>query len=158
MQIDLTKLFNNSVQTLNILEDVNIPQSFLSDSLLEDLKNIRLKAKIFFDDENNLILKGLIEGKMILKDDVTLEPFEYNFSSDLEEILDKKENILDITDILWHNILVEIPSKVRNTDEDIELSGNGWRLISESQYEKERSKINNPFANLQELINEKEEK
>ena len=95
---------------------------------------------------------------MILKDDITLEPVEYKFNSELEEILEKNKNILDITDILWQNILVEIPSKVRSTDEDITLEGNGWRVISEEQFNKERNNSNNPFANLDELLNTKEDR
>ena len=104
--------------------------------------------------------KGIAFKKltMILKDDLTLEPVEYQFNTELEEILEKKQNILDITDILWQNILVEIPSKVRSTDEDINLEGNGWRVISEEQFQKERNKSNNPFANLDELLNTKEDR
>ena len=85
---------------------------------------------------------------MLLNDDVTLEPVEYHFGTEIEEILNKSENKLDITDILWQNILVEIPSKVRSTDEDIELSGDGWRVISEEKYNLERNKMDNPFQNL----------
>ena len=95
---------------------------------------------------------------MILKDDITLEPVEHNFIIELEEILEKSKNILDITDILWQNILVEIPSKVRSTDEDINLEGNGWRVISEEQFNKERNNSNNPFANLDELLSTKEDR
>ena len=62
-------------------------------------------------------------------------------NKDVNEILEKSKNILDITDILWQNILVEIPSKVRSTDEAINLEGNGWRVISEEQFMKERKKL-----------------
>ena len=95
---------------------------------------------------------------MVLKDDITLEPVDYEFMAELEEILEKSKNILDITDILWQNILVEIPSKVRSTDEDINLEGNGWRVISEDRFNQERNKSNNPFANLDELLNTKEDR
>ena len=74
------------------------------------------------------------------------------------KILEKKQNLLDITDILWQNILVEIPSKVRSTDEDVNLEGDGWRVISEEQFNLERNKANNPFANLDELLNTKEDR
>ena len=75
-----------------------------------------------------------------------------------EEILDKLQNTIDITDVLWQNILVEIPSKVRTTDEDIEIYGEGGRVITEEQFAKEMAKSNNPFSNLEELLNKKEEK
>lgn len=157
MKIDLTKLLNNYISSLNINDTINIPKEVYQSSLIDALKDTSLSGKITFDEENNLILTGTIKGAMVLKDDLTLEPVEYHFTSDLEEILDKNENILDITDVLWQNILVEIPSKVRSTDEDIELSGDGWRVISEETFLNIRKNANNPFANLEDLLKTKEE-
>lgn len=158
MQIDITKLLNGYIDTIEINEKVNIPENVLETSLITELKNVNLTGDIVLDEEDNLNLTGKLSGTMILKDDITLEPVEYKFNSELEEILEKNKNILDITDILWQNILVEIPSKVRSTDEDITLEGNGWRVISEEQFNKERNNSNNPFANLDELLNTKEDR
>ena len=158
MNIDLTKLLTSRVSSINVSNEVIIPKDFLENSLIDDLENIILTAKIYYDEEDNIVLNGNIEGIMILKDDITLEPVKHKFTTEIEEILDKNQNILDITEILWQNILVEIPSKVRATDEDIELSGDGWRVISEEKYIKERKEANNPFANLNELLKTKEDK
>lgn len=158
MKIDVTKLLTNITDILEIDNEVNIPSTFLSDSLIYDLKNIILKGELSIDEDNNLILTGNLKGIMILKDDITLEPVECKFSTELEEKLEKNTNQLDITEILWQNILVEIPSKVRSTNEDIELKGEGWRVISEETFNKERNQRNNPFSNLNELLNTKEEK
>jgi len=158
MQIDLTKLLNSYIDTIEINEKVNIPENLLETSLITALKDVNLTGDISLNEDDNLNLTGKLSGIMILKDDITLEPVEYNFNTELEEILEKNKNILDITDILWQNILVEIPSKVRSTDEDINLEGNGWRVISEEQFIKERNNSNNPFANLDELLNTKEDR
>ena len=158
MQIDLTKLLTNIVSSINIDSEVNIPKDLLINSLIDDLENIMLTGKIYFDDEDNLCLKGTLSGTMILKDDITLEPVKYNFSTEIEEFLSNNQNILDITEILWQNILVEIPSKVRATDKDIFLSGNGWRVISEEKYNKVRKETNNPFEKLSGLLEAKEDK
>ncbi len=158
MVIDLTRLLTNQTSSININNSVNIPKDLLTNSLIKDLSNIAFVGKVRFDEEDNLTLTGKLTGKMILNDDITLEPVEYNFDTEIEEILDKNQNILDITEILWQNILVEIPSKVRATDEDIELSGNGWRVISEQKYQEERNKSNNPFQSLDELLKTKEDK
>ena len=158
MQIDLTKLLNSYIDNIEINSEVNIPTSLLESSLITELKNVNLNGDITLNEDNNLNLTGELSGIMILKDDITLEPVEYKFATNLEEILEKSKNILDITDVLWQNILVEIPSKVRSTDEDINLEGDGWRVISEEQFMKERSKSNNPFANLDELLNTKEDR
>ena len=158
MQIDIKRLIINYIDKLKINEEVNIPENLLQSSLITELKNIHLDGELFIDEEDNLNLIGKLSGTMVLKDDITLAPVEYQFDAEIEEILEKNKNILDITDILWQNILVEIPSKVRSTDEDINLEGDGWRVISEEQFNKERSKSNNPFANLDELLNTKEDR
>ena len=158
MQVDLTKLLTNQTSSITINNDVIIPNELLNNSLIDNLKNIKLSGKISFGEEDNLLLNGKLTGTMILKDDITLEPVEYNFDTEIEENLDKNQNILDITEVLWQNILVEVPSKVRNTQEEVNLSGDGWRVISEDKYNEERNNHNNPFANLGELLNIKEDK
>ena len=46
---------------------------------------------------------------------------------------------------LWQNILVEVPLRAVNPkNENISLSGDGWRLISEEEVKTE----NNPFMDL----------
>ena len=158
MQIDITKLLNSYIDEQEVNGLIEIPQNLISSSLITELKNIQIDGELFLDEDDNLNLTGKLTGTMILRDDITLEPVEYNFDTNLEEILEKKQNILDITDILWQNILVEIPSKVRSTDEDINLEGDGWRVISEERFNQERNKLNNPFANLDELFNTKEDR
>ena len=158
MQIDITKLLTNKVNKLIINEHIDIPNDLLNDSRIDMLKDVLLDAKVYIDEDDELAINGTITGIMLLKDDLTLEPVEYRFIADLEENIDKLENILDITDILWQNILVEVPSKVRSNLEEVNLSGDGWRVISEDEFNRERSKNNNPFTNLGELLNTKEDK
>ena len=158
MEINLTKLLTKESNYINVNEEVNIPKELMTGSLIDNLNNVILNGKVKFDSEDELVLTGNLTGTMVLKDDITLEPVNYEFATEIEEFLDKNQNILDITEILWQNILVEIPSKVRATDEDIELHGDGWRVISEEKFIKERNSANNPFAELNELINTKEDK
>lgn len=158
MQIDISKLLIRHIDSIKINNIINIPKDLVKNTLIEELKDINFNGEIYLDEDNKINLVGKLNGIMILLDDITLEPFEYHFDTEIEEILEKSKNILDITDILWQNILVEIPSKVRSTDEVINLEGNGWRVISEEQYELERSNHNNPFANLNELLSKKEDR
>ena len=158
MKIDITRLLNSYIDTQEVTGLVDIPENLISSSLITKLKNTQIDGELFLDEDDNLNLTGTLTGTMILKDDITLEPVEYNFDTFFEEILEKKQNLLDITEILWQNILMEIPSKVRSTDEDINLEGDGWRVISEERFNQERNKSNNPFANLDELLNTKEDR
>ena len=158
MQIDLTKLLTNRVSTLHIDDSVTIPKDLFTDSRIDDLKNVTILGDIKYKEDDSLVLTAKLKGTMVLEDDLTLEQVDYEFDIDIEENLDKNQNILDITDVLWQNILVEVPSKVRKTDEMPELSGDGWRVISEDEYNEERNKANNPFQNLDELLKIKEDK
>ncbi len=158
MQIDITKLLTNNVKVIDIDNEVIIPKEIFKDSRIDELKDIHIKGMLTLNEANELVLNANLKGMMVLKDDITLETVDKEFATEIEENLDKNQNILDITDILWQNIVVEIPSKVRKTDEDIELSGDGWRVISEKTFNEERNNGNNPFQNLGELLKTKEDK
>ena len=158
MQIDITKLLTNNVRNINIDSTFDIPKEYLNNSRIDNLKDLKLTGNIKLDEENELTIIGNINGTMILKDDLTLKPVEYNFSTEFEDNVEERQNTIDITDILWQNILTEMPSKVHSTEGDKYPSGDGWRVISEDEFEEERAKNNNPFANLEELLKTKEDK
>jgi len=157
MKIDITKLLTNYVYSIKIDEEFDIPKEMINDVRIIDLKELRFNGTISLDEDDNVVIIGSITGNMLLQDDLTLDEVEYPINVQVEEILEKNYNILDITDILWQNILVEIPSKVRKTNEDVTLEGDGWRVISEERFNEERNKANNPFSNLGELLNIKED-
>ncbi len=158
MKIDITKILTNQSNFIPIKGYVNIPNAQCDDPRIDSLKDISIEGKVKLNEEDILQLDAKITGTMFLKDDVTLETVEYHFCADVEEELSSNEYIIDITDILWQNILTEIPSKVRATNEDIYLSGDGWRVISEEQFNEERNKQDNPFATLNQLLKTKEDK
>lgn len=154
MKFNLTNLLTNVTDAINISEEVIIPLEILKDSEIRKLNNVIFKGKIFKDYEMNLMLEGVISGVMVLPDDVTLEDVECEFkgeiSENIEEILMVEKNTIDILDILWQNILVEIPLKVHNSEnENIKLEGEGWRLISEDDYNNQKY---NPFSDLSKLL------
>ena len=107
---------------------------------------------------------------MVLPDDITLEPVEYSFKSEIEEkftefdkfeekSLEIVKNRLDITEFLWQNILVEIPLKVvSEKNKNLTLKGNGWRLVTEEELKNENSNSNNsPISELYNLIDSRKE-
>ena len=158
MIVDVTKLKAYQVSQIQINDKVDLSKYISSDFRILDIKDVLVDGNITIDEENELILKARITGIMILKDDITLEPVDYKLDTTIEENINDNQFIIDITDIIWQNVLVEIPSKVRKTNEDIEINGDGWRVISEDKFNEERNKQSNPFANLGELLKTKEDK
>ncbi len=152
MTIDLFNLVVNN-KTINIDSDIIIPNEYLENSAIRRLNNIHFKGNIKKLVDDTYSLEGVLSGTMILADDITLEDYEYNFTSEIEENIEETsinlQKTLDITDILWQNILIEVPSKVVNDkNKNIKLEGNGWRLISEDDLNSK----NNPLSELEDLL------
>ena len=140
-------------KTINIDSDIIIPNEYLENSGIRRLNNIHFKGNIKKLVDDTYSLEGVLSGTMILADDITLEDYEYNFTSEIEENIEETsinlQKTLDITDILWQNILIEVPSKVVNDkNKNIKLEGNGWRLISEDDLNSK----NNPLSELEDLL------
>ena len=139
------ELFNLVVNNKKIIidNDVVINDELLKTSTIRRLNNVHFNGYLdrLIDDIYELF--GTLSGTMILPDDITLEDYEYNFTSEIEE------KTIDITEDLWQNILVEIPLKaVNDKNKDLTLEGDGWRLISEDDVKLE----NNPLSSLKDLL------
>ena len=152
MTIDLFNLVVNN-KTINIDSDIIIPNEYLENSGIRRLNNIHFKGNIKKLVDDTYSLEGVLSGTMILADDITLEDYEYNFTSEIEENIEETsinlQKTLDITDILWQNILIEVPSKVVNDkNKNIKLEGNGWRLFSEDDLNRK----NKPLSDLEDLL------
>lgn len=152
MTIDLFNLVVNN-KTINIDSDIIVPNDYLEKSGIRRLNNIHFKGSIKKLVDDTYSLEGVLTGTMILADDITLEDYEYNFTSEIEENIEETsinlQKTLDITDILWQNILIEVPSKViSDKNKNLKLEGNGWRLISEDDL----NNSNNPLSELEDLL------
>ena len=158
MQIDVTKLKTYQVNRIHFDDNVDLTNNEIDDYRIDKVEDVSVHGDITIDENDELELLATLKGTMILKDDITLEPVLYNFDTEIEEIINDNSFIIDISDILWQNILTEIPSKIRKNNDDIELSGDGWRVISEDKYNAEKNKHNNPLASLSELLKMKEDK
>ncbi|MBR1377305.1 MAG: DUF177 domain-containing protein [Bacilli bacterium] len=159
MEFDLKRLLNNIDKEILIDKTYSFDKEELKGTDIINLDNVSIKGNITKNNLNNLIINLEIKGIMVLPCSLTLVPVDYPFDinvdgnleemlEDLEEIDKKIENSLDILPIIWENILMEIPSKVVSPDaKDIELSGDGWKLI------KEEEKRENPeLAKLKDLL------
>ena len=140
MIIDLFDL-NINGKKINIDGEVNIPLELLNDSSIRRLDNVYFQGYINKLIDDSYELCGTLSGDMILPDDITLEDYKYNFTSEIEEKID--ETRINLQKSI--NILVEVPLRAVNPkNENISLSGDGWRLISEEEVKTE----NNPFMDL----------
>ena len=152
MIIDLFNLITNGKKII-IDNDVNISEELLKTSTIRRLNNVHFNGYIDRLIDDTYVLSGVLSGTMVLPDDITLEDYEYDFTSDIEEKIDETrinyQKTIDITLDLWQNILVEIPLRaVNEKNKALTLKGDGCRLISEDDV----NSINNPLSSLKDLL------
>ena len=151
MIIELLELVTKD-KKINIDSNVDIPLELIESSDIRKLSNVHFTGVLSKLIDDTYELSGTITGTMIIPDNITLEDYTYNFTSEIAEKIDETrvnfQKTLDITEDLWQNILVEIPLyAVNDKNKDIKLEGDGWRLISEDEANLSNSN-DNPFKDL----------
>ena len=156
--IDLAKIDEKGI----VIDDtVSFGKEYIEKTPIQKLDNVKIKGRAYYSVTNEIVFDCHVEGVMVLLDAIDLEPINYPFSFEISEILsecddEKDQNkikTLDIMDILWQNIVLEVPIRVRrDPDKNYHLEGEGWELVDE-----ERKKLDPRLAPLLELL-EKEGK
>ena len=137
MKLDLNYL--NRFSKIEIDEDINFEEDTYKDTDIRELKNLHVSGLISVDYEDNINLELNLSGTMILPCAVSLQDVEYKFDTEIEESIGKfdeiyknNKNSLEISHILWENIVLEIPIRVvAECVKPSNTSGDGWELISE---------------------------
>ena len=151
--IDISLMLDKDIARLDLDSEVIIPKEMYKDTEILDLKDVKFKGYLEkIDNEYSLI--GNVSGIMVLSDSISLEEINYEFTGEIDEkLVDFEENllnILDITEILWQNIVLEVPLKLTNVENFDEYHGDGWKLVSEDSMES----TNNPFKELEDMLRE----
>ena len=137
MKIDLNYL--NRFGKMNIDSDFVIDEDYYKNTDIRKLKNLHVSGEVSVDYDDYINLNVKITGRMILPCAITLNDVPYDFTSEIEENIGKFEeiyknnkNLLEISPILWENIVLEIPIRVVSKDiKPSNTSGDGWELIRE---------------------------
>ena len=156
MNIDLTRLNNDIDKSIDVDFDYIFNKDELAGTDLIEC-NCKVKGNIYKNSLDEIVLDLNVNGMMVIPCAITLKPtknpYNIEINGTLSEFLDgfeeKFTNLLDIFPIIWENILMEIPMRVVSPGaEDLELKGEGWRLITDDE------EITSPLAELEDLIKE----
>jgi uncharacterized protein len=180
MKWAIPQLLKMSNQSIEIEEFVNFEDIVQRTSELRDLSDVKISGTAEVEYPKRCHFHIRISGTMTLGCAKTLKDVEYPFEIDTVEsfTLDSHEKTddfhkpvgqtIDITPIVWQNIIMEIPLRIYHEDakEATYNQGDGWQVLSENEYvehkakvedeEKEEEPINPKFAKLLELFDEEE--
>ena len=129
MKIDLRKLY--SLASVDVDGTITFPEEKLKSAGIIRLEDVSVHGKAIINYEDEIELDLDLSGKMYLPCAISLEEVEVPFATKIEEIIGEN-NInnnfyLDLSDILWENIVLEIPIKVVKEGVQLETSsGKGW--------------------------------
>lgn len=152
MNIELDELFCHNTDKIVIDEDVLFTEEY-SSSDIKELKEVHFSGLIKESSDTTIKLEGTLTGTMIIEDSISLEDVDYSFSCEidenLDEILENNQNTIDILEVLWQNIVLEIPLKFTVVEDLSKYQGDGWKVISEDEIRRD-----NPFSILTENMKE----
>ena len=153
MTIDLSKVDEKGIV---IDELVSFNDEYLKNTQIKELNNIKVNGRVYYSVTNEVVLECSVKGTMKLLDAMDLEPIDYPLNIEISEVLSEEDDeknkndtkTLDIMDILWQNIVLEVPISVRRDPEKVyNLKGEGWELLND-----ESKKVDPRLAPLLELL------
>ena len=134
----------NTINEKGIIIDQNIEfdESYYNKTIIKGIKDAYVQGKIYYSTTREVLFEGNIKGNMLLVDSNTGEIVSYPFESEINEILaeDKKfsenlrtneQNSLDLKELLWQNIVLEVPLSFSVLDKPTITKGEGWELKSD---------------------------
>lgn len=140
--LDITRLQNRSVNFLEISDVIKFDYEVYKNTDIQKLSdvivNIYIKRVTDFSYDMTLNIKG--EMTLLSSNNLKEVIYPFNINTTIkvsndgdeeEEYVKINQNTIDINPIIWQNIMLEIPLRITSdSDSDVPMSGDGWRLIS----------------------------
>jgi len=133
--MDLNLITLNTTGYLDF--DIKTDMNGYSDERILKVDEIEAKGRIVDNGTEDYELNMHITGQIFLKSAINSSPVPYNlditydeFIHDLVEIYKKSAISLDILPIIWENILLEIPIRATNEEDEFEIKrGKNWEIL-----------------------------
>lgn len=133
MKIDLRQLYARD--KLVIDDEVIIPCEYYKNAGVRNLSKVKVNGEVLVNYEENIELHLNVSGEFIIPCAITLDDVNVPFNTIIDEEIDQNrlnnEFFLDLLDILWENIVLEIPVRVvKEGVKSKDLQGEGWELVT----------------------------
>lgn len=152
--------------TFDFEEEITFPtEMFERYNQINGLKDVIVSGTGNLDTRDKRLYVDLnIKGTMILPCALTLEDVDYPFDIDstevftfekpdpLEDVHEAKKNIVDLTPVVFSNIMLEVPMRVVKDDANIKESGQGWKIVVDHSGEHNEEYIDPRLAKLKDYF------
>lgn len=150
----------------DFVEELTFPEEmFESYTQINGLKDVIVSGTGNLDTRDKRLYVDLnIKGTMILPCALTLEDVDYPFDINstevfsfekpdpLEDVHEAKKNVVDLTPVVFSNIMLEVPMRVVKDDANIKESGKGWKILDGNSNEQSEEYIDPRLAKLKDYF------
>lgn len=165
MKWTLADLLQSNSGNISFSEDVEIDSSvFAKNSRINSVKDVHVSGHGYLDEEENRFYVQMnVSGTMLVPDAITNEEIEYPFETESDETyvfenVDEDgvrlvtNEVIELLPAIIDDIMLEVPLQVTNASEDEYPHGDGWRVITEEEYQKSQGQRIDPrLAKLKEF-------
>lgn len=138
-------------------------------SQINELKDVHVFGHGRLDIKNrHLYIDFQIKGQMILPCAVSLEEVNYPFCiessvifafykpKDGEDVIEAKRDMVDLTPIIFQEIMMEVPMRIVKDGATLKTEGTGWKVLNEKDESKDEDYIDPRLAKLKDYFKDKE--
>ena len=138
-------------------------------SQINGLKDVHVVGQGRLDMKNRqLYVDFNVKGQMILPCAVSLEDVNYPFDIEStvifafykpqedEELIEVKRDTVDLTPVVFQEIMMEVPMRVVKEGATLKTKGNGWKVLNEEDDSQEEDYIDPRLAKLKDYFKDKE--
>ena len=140
MEFDLNKITEQGILIDTI---ISFDEEYLRASEIKKLDNVHGSGRIYYSLTKEVIFAGNVNGNMTLVDGYSGDLIDYPFNINLDEILanfsdedekmgKKPKNSLDLKEVLWENIVLEVPIVVSKDNKVKTKKGEFWEVRDEN--------------------------
>lgn len=140
MEFDLNKITEQGILIDTI---ISFDEEYLRVSEIKKLDNVHVSGRIYYSLTKEVIFAGNVNGNMTLVDGYSGDLIDYPFNIDLDEILadfsnedekmgKKPQNSLDLKEVLWENIVLEVPIVATKNNKLSKTKGEFWEVRDEN--------------------------
>ncbi len=158
---DISSLKNGTESVLKIDEKYEFSPEKLKGTDIKRLEDVHVVGEVSRLNDSVYHLSLKITGNMVLLCARSLEEVNYPIDIAIDKTLDEEakvdeiqvffQNSLDIFEIVWENIVLEVPLRVIKEDAPYLHEGDGWSLLEEEIKD-------SPFSELSKMLDMEEER
>ena len=144
-------------------------EMFQNLSHINGLKETHVTGTGHLDKESQQLYVAFhIDGQMILPCAISLEELDYPYDidssaifafykpADDEDVIEVKRNVVDLTPVIFQEIMMAVPMRVVKEGATLKEEGHGWKVLSEEDVKQDSQEIDPRLAILKDYFKDKE--